>query len=430
MATKRKRKRTRRSHKRRGAVMKGAMIAGAAAIIAGFVPVSHPALTRTVKEVAAAAGRSRLGSVSVRLWRGVSIDTFAVYGSAPDGSTIDLFARHMRIGYNPLGLIRNRSRLRHQTTELARSLFTLRPGGPTPDWITSISLRGARLTASGGARRPLRIDSASLVIRPRDTGNIDVGGSAGSALLGDWSLTRCSVDLQASQDRLVIRKVRARAYGGTVVGRAHYGFQRGVITAGSLRLRRIDLSAVHRAHTSKEGALSGVLDAELHVRPPGFKPDSALLYGTVSASRIRADSIPLLRTIVLSLSLPRLSSIRLEQLGGPVRLVQDRIVCDSLIGAGAPASVVISGDIDFAGDMDLAVEGVFDKEYADSLPAFTWEAMPPTSDGGRSFRCSFHGTFDYPRVRIDRTHRRRAVSTLFRGIGRGIGSLFGDKDPQ
>ncbi len=429
LASKKTKKRKKRSRKkRRSSLWPLALITTIIAGIIGFAPISHPKLSAVVEEAIGNAGDVSVGAVTIRVFKGISLEDVSVRKRLNSQAVLSIQVSRARLGYYPGKVATRRKAIKREIASFVRNVSRKGPAARAPDWVKSLSLHGLSFAATNDTDTLMHGSRGYAGIRAREGGGADMAFRMSRAVIRGWSLGRISCNVRLAGNKAVIQRFSAHAYGGKLDGDAEYDCAHGEIIAGQLRGKRIDLAKIYASREQAVGSIDGRASWKIRTDGARSKPDAIRARGTISLTNVRADSIPLLRTIVVSFAMPQLVSMRFDSLAGPVRVADGAVWCDSVRGAGDPIDIVVSGEIGSDGSLGLVADGAFDADYGDSLGAITWEAMLPIEDGGRTFRAAITGTFDHPRVTVDRSHTRRAVSTLFRSIGRSIGAAFSKKN--
>ena len=206
-----------------------------------------------------------------------------------------------------------------------------------------------------------------------------------------------------------------RAYGGTVTGRASFGFRdpSSPSFAVSGRADTVEVDRVLSAWSPARGLLTGVTGADFDLSGDGVRPEQLRgSLGAVGLALLAQGRLsgPVMDAIAAATRTPALREVSLRDLRLPFRVERGRVVTDSVRFAGPSGDWQVSGMVGFDGSLDYAVSATLPPSVASGGSWRDALAAGLLSDGqGRllvDLRVS--GTAKSPRVALDtRTMRDR-----------------------
>ena len=237
-----------------------------------------------------------------------------------------------------------------------------------------------------------------------------------------------------------------RAYGGSVTGRASFDL-RDPARPGFAVKGRADTVQVDRllsAWSPARGVLTGAAGLDFDLSGEGVAPEQlrgslgALGLALLAEGRLGG---PVMEAIALATRVPALRELSLRDLRLPFRIVQGRVVTDSVRFGGAPAGEwLVSGMVGFDGSLDYAVSATLPPSVAAGSGWRDALAAGLLSDGQGRLLVDLRvtGTAKAPRVALDsksmrarlagragealREQRERLTGTLLRQVAPGGGA--------
>jgi len=412
-------------------------------IAVGFIPFSPAMLTERVEK---AARRKGLDSCSIErvtfsLWQGAKARRVYIEKRLSDTAKVVLIAPRAIAVLRPLYIFANRDSYKHFLDEL----FPSRTGVPPSARKKREKKSGARITDAALLPAIKKVVLGGSILRLKRTGKEDfacmdfearivIGSSAAPAVKmrckaeeaewGTWRIDKPKATLIVEKKCLIVEKLNGSIFDGKISGSARLIPEKAFIQKANLSMRGFDLEKMYEARKRKEGTLSGFADVNLRIEHQQWDDDSLKCSGNFVLSKLEPDRVPVLTTIVVSLTVPQLSKLYFKRVRGDVLVAGERIHCTNVKGEGEPVSLESSGWVRPDGYFEFNVGCSFKAEYKDSLAPIAWDAMIPQDDDGRRFECTITGTWDKPRVRLSRRIARRAVRSVFSNIKQGLRSVF------
>ena len=160
-----------------------------------------------------------------------------------------------------------------------------------------------------------------------------------------------------------------RAYGGTIRGRASFGFRDPASPSFAVtgRADTIAVDQVLSAWSQARGLLTGVTSAEFDLSGDGVRPEQlrgslgALGLALLAEGRL---SGPVMQAIAAATRTPALREVALRDLRLPFRVERGRVVTDSVSFGGPGGEWRMSGMVGFDGSLDYAVSATLPPSVA------------------------------------------------------------------
>jgi hypothetical protein len=199
-----------------------------------------------------------------------------------------------------------------------------------------------------------------------------------------------------------------RAYGGTVTGRASFGFADPASPSFAVtgRADTVEVDRLLSAWSPARGVLTGATGVEFDLSGDGVRPEQlrgslgALGLALLAEGRL---SGPVMAAIAAATRTPALREVSLRELRLPFRVERGRVVTDSVRFAGPAGDWQVSGMVGFDGSLDYAVSATLPPSLAaggswkDALAA----GLLGDGRGGLLVDLRVGGTAKAPRVTLD-----------------------------
>lgn len=340
-----------------------------------FALDGHAALANASVEGAALPRRVEAIAASVRL--------------VPEGATVRGFTA--RAGQSSFTL----------DASLTRPLALLRPPGTVEPAGVTFTFRSPHLDLAEllppGPGSPLAFNA-------RGGGRVEIARFRNQRL--DVEDVVANVSLAPAV--IAVPSFALRAYGGTVTGRASFGFADPASPSFAVtgRADTVEVDRVLSAWSPARGVLTGVTGAEFDLSGDGVRPEQlrgslgALGLALLAEGRLAG---PVMDAIAAATRTPALREVSLRELRLPFRVERGRVVTDSVRFAGPAGDWQVSGMVGFDGSLDYAVSATLPPSLAaggswkDALAA----GLLGDGRGGLLVDLRVGGTAKAPRVTLD-----------------------------
>ncbi|MFW6220988.1 MAG: AsmA-like C-terminal region-containing protein [Fibrobacterota bacterium] len=397
--------------------------------VAGFLPYSHSTITDRVRSMLEQItdGSCTVRKASLIPFRGLALKKVVVTRNLDRRSHASMEIPYMQIRYSPIRILINRKKAMEHVAYLVRSGKSAYIDSLVEDGFAGMRIRGARasIMRSGGANSELEGIHAKIAVQQVEGMKAEGWVALGQLKNGPFRIKNVKTDISIEGSRIKVSNLKGDCYRGRLGGTLFLDGEKGRVLDGTITLRKVELARLYADYPRKVGALEGEADIRLKLMSSSWEPDHIRGKGELNAQDIYAEKIPLLNTIVTTLTLPQLRTLRFKNLKTDVVLSGKKITVSNMQGNGQPIDIWGTGLIDADNKLDMRVEGFFPESFRDSLSPITWNALfPDEKNKGRTFTCRVQGTYDNPWITIDRKHTRRAVKKVFSSFGQRIGAAF------
>ncbi|MBN2189540.1 MAG: hypothetical protein JW699_08795 [Chitinispirillaceae bacterium] len=400
-----------------------ALCLACAVAIAGFVPVSHPALDRAVRKAAyrAGVGACSIGSVKAAFWTGMTL--IHISGTVPSGSGLRCAVKAERIV------------LHGSITRAALNFFMRRqasgPAAFTRDpaamfrylhrtsgrSFSGISVSSAVLDWTEEKKHPVRLLGFSMTAR---FPGADCSGSftADSLMYAEVpAARRLRGDFVTDGKIARLSGFRCASFGGAVRCSGRADFFRTTLGALTFSINGFDFGEWHRYADTTGGRLSGTADCRVQLDSSALASDSLRGRGTITAAGFGVSGFAIQRTLAGMLAYPALAAVRFSKAAALFTIKPGGIVTTEASGHNDSLAVKTAGLLTIDGRLDQKVECTVAKRAVDGLPEFARTTLEETRDGGRVIRLRIYGTFDHPKFAIDsKAILQKAVRNMFDNV--------------
>ncbi|MBD3391790.1 MAG: hypothetical protein GF418_07000 [Chitinivibrionales bacterium] len=411
-------------------------------IAAGFIPFSNPGLVEKTEAILVRSGLDTCAvqGMGLSLWRGAVLTNVRCVKRFPGGGSLEIKAPRAGVSFRLLYILMHRKTF----AGVLDQFFPSRRGVPlsarrgrergSRDYgeaavlpgIRAVSLEGATCRMSSAGETPAELHGLDLraAIRAKLPVHIGIRVRGDTLAWGVWRIINPDVKAHYEDRQITVRKIGGAVYGGKLSGKCAIAAHRGVLLRGALAIKNVDLAEMYGASPGRDGTLSGTGDLSMTFSQCPLDADSLEGRGAFVLRRVTADRIPVLSSIVISLTVPQLSRLRFNSITGGISLENGIAMCPEVTGSGHPLDLDATGWVIENGYFEFDVTGTLESKYEDTLGSLAWNSLLPAENDRRMFSCRVTGTFDNPRVRLDSRITRRAMRNVFRNIGRDIRSAF------
>ncbi len=394
-------------------------------LIVGFLPYSHSSITNMIEDLF--SGNLKIQNSSLTPLRGVALKNVTFSHKFDDQSLIRLKLPTIRIRYSPLKILTNRKKVVKHLTSALKSGEINYLDSLIENGISEVQINKGHIdfVGSKGWKGVAEGVQAKLSVEQVKEKKLKGWVNVDDIKSGSFSLRDFKSTLMADGDLVTIGKLKGNFYEGQIGGEVTLNIRQESIAGGTISLDNLELVKMYADYPKKVGKLEGEADIRFKILKSSWKAEQLRARGKMYAKNVYAYKIPLLNTIVTTLTLPRLKSLRFKSLETDFELNGKVISVTNLSGRGIPMDITGGGQLNEKMEMDLDVEGYFPETFRDSLSTITWNALfSEENKKGRKFRCRIQGTYDEPWITVDRKHARKAVKNVFTSIGQSIGSVF------
>ncbi len=389
-----------------------------AVFIIGFIPVSHPVITRKVMELARQTGADScaIGRVSVAFWKGVTLRSVRFTGGSGRFSmkaeSVTLRGNFFRAA---LGRTKSGRRPFNRTEPLTAFGDICRSAGAA---ISRVTVSGAQVAVADKAHTVFQGQDCSIDISfSADNGRNCAAGSfaAKSLVFADAPvLLRLSGECTGAGDVFSLTQCRGKVCEGKFQCTARVDLAHNALAAFSLSVHGFDFDEWYRNADAADGRLSGKADCRLALDSSAMAVDSLRGKGSVSAVRFEAMDFPFQKTLSGMLGYTRLMHLRFRKCSADCTVKPGGIIETDASGDGDSLCIKVSGWFRTDGFLNENAECTVTRAAVNTLPEFARKTLEETKDGGCVLRLRIFGMAGNPRFEIDsRVILQKAVKNMF-----------------
>jgi hypothetical protein len=396
-----------------------------------FIPFGIGKFDGIVEDILKEAGADSVsvGNVSVSLFRGICIENLSTYKrkNAQEYYTAEISRIYIRgdifgLGSMVIG--------REKSGKVKRDIFMEVYYKP----IELVSEAFSNLAALG-LLKEIEINGAAICFMNKGKVNISAKGVStklsmkSDAFEGKASIAYALIPSVAkiesfstkmkSNDgkQLDLFDMEWKVFGGKFNARASLNLKKPKILGGGMRIRGLDVKQFWAQSKILSGNIEGKVDLDLEIEP--FKLsviDSVKLKGSFSVNKLTAVDLPLQKLAVVNKASPKLRSIQFEQVKGKFVFSNKNIKFNEILGIGDVMNFRSVGwfNID-DGRVYQDFEGEFGEQFVSTeLSRLVRNSLEKTENGGGRFKCTISQTFEYPRVKVDKSVIKTGIKNIFK----------------
>jgi hypothetical protein len=395
----------------------------------GFIPLSHPVLTRIVTEFVRQAGLDAgidsctIGSVRVAFWTGMTLHNVHSSGAIDSaGRRFTADARTIILSGNFLHAVINHKKIDRRLFCVAA--FRRNPAGAfgslcrsTAVLIRGIAVSGAEFTVCAANRPLVRGDDCSATMNFTENGRGDFTGSFSvpAVTLANAPILRSlSGEISGSGESLELNLCKGEFFKGKFKLDARANPSRNTLGALSFSLSDFSFDEWYKYADTSNGRFSGKADCGLVLDSSSLVVDSLRGRGSVSAVHFELSRFPFQQTLVGMLGYQGLSRLRFRKAKVEFTIKPRGVITNEVKGSGDSLSVSASGWISTTGQVNEKAGFIVSRIAVHTLPKFAQETLEETDEGGRILRLRIFGDVNNPKFEIDsRIIIQKAVKNMF-----------------
>ncbi|MCU0608438.1 MAG: AsmA-like C-terminal region-containing protein [Chitinispirillaceae bacterium] len=430
------------------------------AFLAGFLPLSPPALKHTAEKIVAGLVDScSIGNVTVTLWSGISLNHVSCSWHDAANQSFSCAIPRIAVSYHLLPLLFQNcivKEIRIEKPDIYCILPSNPPGTRAPAAalfsadslskqlaaipftviIRSISLSEAHITVLQKKQALAEVTGldCSMKIKLKRTLNIEGKCTiADIALVNQWHLTKLKCDFHLAGLTAVIDRCGADCYGGRVTLDGSLDLAKNSLESLRLSAKGLHLDQCYAAAKAGPGTVTGTLTAAMTFHKSQLFTDSLKAKGHLKISDLSASNLPIQKTLFVGLFIPKMASLKFSRISSDLVLGRGRLHTENFNGFGDVLDFKAHGSIGLNGYVNEKVTVIFSRDFTRTLPDLVRTSLLPVPPDRRSFSCTVRGFMQNPLVAVDqRIINRTAANALnsdgvkktFGKIGKSIGKLF------
>jgi hypothetical protein len=400
-------------------------------VILGLVPISHPRLTQTVVSFMKRGGADScaIGSVSVTLWKGISLHDVTVTGTIDRNHRFSLYAHSINGQGNLVLALLHRKQIialiagRDPDSAVGLRIDPLRAVPrlfrmvAESKYCKGLAVTKATIAATRGGKTLFRTTAMTFAVTPSLSENHLFSGTFSTdslIVLNSSLLSQASGEFSSRDGLFDISKCKGKAFDGKVKLEARIDLPHDAVSAVSLSISNFDINKLYRMFDTSGGRLAGKADLKCTLDSSALQADSLRGKGTISATRFEVVNFPFQRSLVSMLAYPSLTHLRFKKFKTDFSIKPGLVVDNDAQGEGDSLNVKASGWVRADGQLNEKIECAIPKASVPGLPPFAQKTLEETPSGGRVIRFKLYGLINNPKFEIDsKVILQKAVRNMF-----------------
>ncbi|MBN2036965.1 MAG: hypothetical protein JW768_09515 [Chitinispirillaceae bacterium] len=400
--------------------------------VAGFFPVSHPALGRKAETLIREMGADTCSvrKAAVALWKGIYLHDCFMAGRLDSTRSLAVMIEKGTFSRNCVSLLLDLMLRRGALAGIQRDL----PGKHEHPAATIRACIGA---AGKVPFRKVALDGTDLTVRRRDTllaqvKEIGVQGdfadgkgpsvkgslSAGSLMVaGVTTARRVRAQFKGDTNAFEVFDVKGTIFEGKMQCEGRIDLAQERLVTFTLSGKNLESGRWFSFADSSQGYFTGKVDVAVTLDSSDLHPDSIRGSGMLSAEGCTIKRYPFQKTLASLFSFPYFERARFSSVEASFSMHPPGMFSLDVQGKGDTVSVNLSGWFKTSGAMNARLECLFSRDGTRALPEFMRRTLEETSRGGRKVRCRIYGSIARPKFEIDsKKIIEKAVQNIFNDV--------------
>jgi hypothetical protein len=245
-----------------------------------------------------------------------------------------------------------------------------------------------------------------------------------SALVDKWPVTEISTDLIFSNQILKVKNSKGKFLSGQFCADYTINLKTPKLMTLNCIATDLDIDKYNSIENKYLGKIRGTADIKLTLGESFFNRDSLNGKGTVLASGVTLNNLPVQKALVSLLGFPQLGLITFDTIRTDFELKSGNNLTNNMSGKGPIIGFKTAGWIKGDGNLNQNIDGVFTRDFIETLPGIVSESLQKTADNGRKFQCRIYGSLDHPRMELSKETLKKAFSGAFDSIKQSIQEMM------
>jgi hypothetical protein len=257
-------------------------------------------------------------------------------------------------------------------------------------------------------------------ISPEYDGKIE----ADSGRVDKWTVTKVSADLICDDQLLRVKNNKAQFLNGQCSADYTINMRTPKLMALTCVATGLDIDKYYSIEKKYYGKIKGTADINLTLGESFFNLDSLNGKGTVIASGVTLNNLPVQKALVSLLGFPQLGFVKFDTIRTDFELKSGNNITNNMSGKGPIIGFKTIGWIKGDGNLSQNIDGVFTRDFIETLPGIVSESLQKTADNGRKFQCRIYGSLDHPKMELSKETLKKAFSGAFDSIKESIEKML------
>jgi hypothetical protein len=406
------------------------LIAVLAVVVAGFFPISVPALTKSMETQARKAGvdSCSIHDAKVALWKGCSLHRIVITKRIDTQHVVTLLIPWCSIQGNLA-----KAAFAYFKTGAKPFSFPAQGSG-SPDSKLGQVKTGIGRVIGFPALRTVTLSRASIEVKRADTtfillknlkGECRIGGgdvrsmmctvSAGSlSIAGVQAAHSMHAEFTCDTTAIAVTESRGIVFDGKVRCGGSADLGRRMLTGLTLSAKDCDVGEWYRWNDTANGAIRGRADLNFDLDSSDLTLDSLRGKGDLSATDVTLAGFPFQKSLVTMFAFPYFKRPRFDKVEADLSLKPGGILSAKARGKSDTLVVSTNGWLGMNGTLDEHVTCEFTRSGTAKLTEFLRKTLEETKGGGRVLTCRIYGKIGNPKFEIESQKIiQKAVQNLF-----------------
>jgi hypothetical protein len=396
-------------------------------LAAGFIPLSHPVVTRRVAAMAGNLGvdSCSIGRVTVTLWKGVTlsevvfsghVDSTASYTMSLDRCVFKGNLASAAIAWFRKGVVLLPISQEKPLRTAGRIIGT----GIESGIFRKASVDRAQVEVRNVMAAPVQIKGINADLTVMKQGGSVVQGplTIQSILVGGASAARnLSAVVSLDTAGVTVTQGKGTALDGKLRCAGRITFEPKYLSALTLSVKNMDLGEWNRFADTAHGYCTGRVDLELAMAPSDLVLDSLRGKGSLSIAHCTLRRFPFQKTLCTMFAFPYFARPLFHRVNGAFTIAPGGVLSAEATGVGDTINLTISGWIAAKGTLSEKISCEFTKAGTRALPEFLRKTLEETRGGERAIRFRIYGKISDPKFEIESKQiLQNAVQNLFDNV--------------
>ena len=404
-----------------------------AVVIAGFIPLSFPALARSAEKAVRNSGvdSCAIQSARVALWKRVTFHHVTIAHRIDAQTTLIVRAPecafHGNLAKVALGLFRKESlsltggggkrvAAGKRLTKLKSAIATV----IELSLFRTFTIRHATMEVNRKSGAPIVANGISVECAvDRDiTGLLQGSLAAGSlSVAGVQAARNLSAEFSGDTNSLTLSDCKGTALDGKVRCACSLDLDRERLSAFTLSVKNLDLGEWYRWNDSTKGYIAGRADMNMTLDSSDLLLDSLRGKGDLSIAHYSMTGFAFQKTLVTMFAFPHFARPQFDKVEADFSVQSGGRLSAKARGRGDTLTVTANGWIRRDNTLEESITCEFSKAGVRALPEFLQKTLEETKRGGLAFKCKIYGRVDNPKFEIEsRQILQKAVQNLFDNV--------------
>lgn len=412
-------------------------------LIAGFFPISHPAITRYVRSIIEKSDidTCSIGRISLTPWKGVTFYDVIAGGVTNNNTEYNLHFSKIRINLNVIRSFTKWPQIKLSFMQLRKSVHNnfAEDFSGTLDMLLSYSDQVQDVKSIIINGKQLKIQRNDTLVLTANRFSFDINRNKEEPQTLEIALEAAEFDYQKfivtffkssavyNNRTLKINNCRGRIFDGKFRLDSELNLRDNFLVALSLMASKIDIDQIADLAETRYGCYYGEMDFHLNFQPSFLNLDSLRGKGSINASNVKIEDSPVQKSLVELFNIDKLTELSFDRVKSDFKIVNKDTINSEISANGRSIDLKSNGYFNLYGMIDQNIDATLSEEFAKELPDFVAKSLETGEDNRLNVRCKVYGTIDNPKVELDREIMKRTIGNVFEEMKENFKDFFRKK---